>query len=269
MKTVFITGASTGIGKETAKLFQSKNWNAVATMRNPQAGKELSYLKNRSILPCDVTDHNSIERAISGSIDLYGGMDVLINNAGYYLFGPAELATYEQVKNQLDTNLLGLIDVTQKIIPYFREKNSGTIINLSSIAGKISIPLQSLYHASKWGVEGFSESLQYELRQFNIQVKIIEQRVIKTEFLGQSMVTARNSEDKVYNSYYRKVIKNIYKNGEKGSDPIVVAETIYKAATDGTRKLRYPTGNSKSMVFIHDILPQKVYNWLIKNAMER
>ena len=102
-----------------------------------------------------------------------------------------EAATHEQIKRQIDTNLLGLIEVTKEIIPHFRKQKSGTIVNLSSIAGVVSIPLQTLYHATKWGVEGFSESLQYELRPFNIRVKIIEPGVINTNFLGRSMTQLR------------------------------------------------------------------------------
>ena len=196
-------------------------------------------------------------------------IDVLVNNAGYYLFGPTELITREQMENQLDTNLLGLIEVTQKIIPHFRKKNSGIIINISSIAGKVSIPLQSLYHASKWGVEGFSEGLQYELKPFNIRIKIIEPGIIRTEFLGRSMVTTEKNGHDAYSSYYEKIIKNLYKKDEKGSAPIMVAKTIFKATTDGTQKLRYTTGYSKYVIFLHNILPHRVYNRLIRNTMEK
>ncbi|GBF34412.1 short-chain dehydrogenase [Desulfocucumis palustris] len=269
MKTVFITGASSGIGKETAKLFQERGWNVIATMRNPQAEKELVQLKNIKILQCDVTEQNSIKTAVNEGIKAFGNIDVLVNNAGYYILGPFEAATHEQIKRQIDTNLFGLIEVTKEIVPHFRKQKSGTIINVSSIAGIISIPLQTLYHATKWGVEGFSESLQYELRPFNIRVKIIEPGVIKTDFYGRSMTVMQDDEIKEYESYSQKVVKNILKNGEKGSSPDGVAKTIYKAATDNSTKLRYPTGYSKEMISIRAMLPLKVYTSLVRSAMEK
>jgi NADP-dependent 3-hydroxy acid dehydrogenase YdfG len=269
MKTVFITGSSSGIGRETAKLFQQKRWNVIATMRNPAAEKELANLKNVKVLQCDVTDQDSVKAAILEGISTFKNIDVLVNNAGYYTLGAVEMATHEQIKQQIDTNLLGLIEVTKEIIPHFRKQKSGTIINLSSIAGVISIPLQTLYHATKWGVEGFSESLQYELRQFNIRVKIIEPGVIKSNFLGRSMVMVEDKEQTDYEPYAQKVIKNIFLNGEKGSTPDVVAKTIYKAATDNRAKLRYLTGNFKEMVYLHKIFPKTVYNSMVKSIMEK
>jgi len=269
MKTVFITGASSGIGKETAKLFSKKGWNVIATMRNPQAEKELTKLKNVKLVQCDVTNQNSIKTAIEEGIKAFNSIDVLINNAGYYILGPFEASTHEQIKRQIDTNLFGLIEVTKEMIPYFRKQKSGVIINLSSIAGIISIPLQSLYHATKWGVEGFSEALRYELRPFNIRVKIIEPGVIKTDFYGRSMTITKNDALTEYEQYSKKVINNILKNGEKGSEPNVVAKTIYKAAADNSQKLRYPAGKSKEMIFLRKIMSYKVFASLVKRAIEK
>ena len=165
--------------------------------------------------------------------------------------------------------MLGLINVTKEIIPHFRKQKSGTIINLSSIAGVISIPLQSLYHATKWGVEGFSESLQYELRPLNIRVKIIEPGVISTNFLGRSMTLVQDKTLTEYEPYTLKVINNIFENGKKGSVPDVVAKTIYKAATDNKTKLRYPIGNFKGLIFLRAILPLKIYLSLVRTIMEK
>ena len=268
MSTVLITGASSGIGKETAKYFHQKGWNVIATMRNPQAENELTKLKNIKLLQCDVTDTSSIKNAISEGIKQFGSIDVLVNNAGQYALGTFEAATHEQIRKLIDTNLVGLIEVTKEVIPYFRKQKSGIIINLSSIAGITSVPLQTLYHASKWGIEGFSESLQYELRRFNIRVKIIEPGVIKTDFYGRSMALLHDENIEDYELYYKKVVSNVLKNVEKGSTPAGVAKTIYKAATDGTKKLRYPTGNSKELIYLYQALPNKIYNWLIRNIME-
>lgn len=155
MKTIFITGASSGIGLETAKLFQQRGWNVIATMRNPAVKHGLDKLFNVEIISCDVTNIDSIQAAVEKGVERFGNIDVLVNNAGYYLVGPLEAATSEQIQRQLNTNLLGVIETTKVILPYFRKNKSGIIINLSSIAGKVSIPLQSIYHATKFAIEGF------------------------------------------------------------------------------------------------------------------
>jgi len=269
VKTVFITGASSGIGKETAKFFQKMGWNVVAAMRDPQAEDELTKFENVKLLACDVTNQDSIKNAVKEGAAFFNGIDVLVNNAGYYTLGPLEATSHEQIKRQIDTNLMGLIDVTKEVLPYFRKQKSGTIINISSIAGIISIPLQSLYHAAKWGVEGFSESLQYELKQFNIRVKIIEPGVIKTNFLGRSMTMVHDPALTEYEPYSQKVIGNIFKEGEKGSDPGVVAKIIFKAATDGSSKLRYSAGYSKEIISLRKMMPYKLYALLIKRRLEK
>ncbi|MCL2318378.1 MAG: SDR family oxidoreductase, partial [Methanomassiliicoccaceae archaeon] len=184
MKTVMITGSSSGIGKETARIFQKKGWNVIATMRDPNAEEELHTLENVKVVKCDVTDLDSISSAVKEGIAAFGKIDVLVNNAGYYAIGPFEAATHEQIEKQFDTNLLGVINMTKEVLPYLREQRSGTIVNVSSIAGMVTFPLHSLYNSTKWGVEGFSEALRYELRPFNIRVKIIEPGVIKTDFYG-------------------------------------------------------------------------------------
>jgi NAD(P)-dependent dehydrogenase (short-subunit alcohol dehydrogenase family) len=266
---VFITGASSGIGKEAAKLFQRKGWNVIATMRNPEAEKELTSLDNVKVVKCDVTDIKSINDAVAFGIETFGNIDVLVNNAGYYAIGPLENATDEQIERQIGTNLTGTITVTKRMVPHFREKRSGVIINVSSIAGLISIPMQSLYHATKWGLEGFSESLHYELKQFNIRVKLIEPGVIKTDFYGRSKTVLRNGTTKEYDDYSERVLKNVLSRGEKGSPPEIVAEAIFKAATDRKKKMRYRMGNSKWIVTLRKLLPFRIYASLMSRTIEK
>lgn len=269
MKTVFITGASSGIGKETAMLFLANGWNVIAAMRGLLDESEINKHHNMLQIKCDVTAQQSIENAVTQGINHFGSIDVLVNNAGYYTLGPFEAATQEQINKQIATNLLGVISVTREMIPHFRKQRSGTIINISSIAGVTTIPLQSLYHATKWGVEGFSESLQYELRPFQIRIKIIEPGVIKTDFYGRSMSLLQNDKLTDYSEYSRKVIQNILNNAKHGSDPRGVAQTIYTAASDNKTKLRYPTGNSKNMAAISSIMPRNLFRFIIRNVMER
>lgn len=269
MKTVFITGASSGIGRETAKLFCNNGWNVIATMRKPEIERELDKKKNVKVLRGDVTDTESIKKAIKEGVDYFGKIDLLVNNAGFYTIGVLESATEEQIRLQIDTNLFGLINTTKEIIPYFRKQKSGMIINISSIAGRTTVPLQTLYHATKWGVEGFSEALQYELNPFNIKIKIIEPGVIKTDFYGRSMEVIKNNDLDDYKVYSQKVMSNLIKNGNNGSSPMEVAETIFKVANSKSDKMRYPVGKSKNIIALRSILPDKLFHHLVNAEMQK
>ncbi len=269
MRTVFITGASSGIGRETAKVFIQNGWNVIATMRRPELEKELNTMQNVLVTSCDVTSTDSISKAVKEGINRFGKIDALINNAGYYSLGVLEAASEEQIKRQIDTNLLGLTNTTKEIIPYFRKQKSGVIVNISSIAGKISVPLQSLYHATKWGVEGFSESLQYELKPFNIKVKIIEPGVIKTDFYGRSMTILENDLDAEYKDYSNKVINNLVTKGNNGSSPLEVAQKIYKVTNSKGNRMRYPVGKTISSLTLRSILPDSVFHSLMNSVMQK
>lgn len=269
METVFITGASSGIGRETAKIFCAKGWNVIATMRKPELEHELNKMQHAMVVPCDVTDTDSIRKAVSEGIKRFGKIDALINNAGYYTIGILESATEDQIRRQIDTNLIGLINTTKEIVPYFRKQKSGVIINISSVAGKTTVPLQTLYHATKWGVEGFSESLQYELKPFNIKVKIVEPGVIKTDFYGRSMTILKDDLHVEYKNYANKVINNLITNGNNGSTPLEVAEKIYKAANSKSNRMRYPVGKSISILTLRTLLPDFIFHRLVNSAMQK
>ncbi|WPC41187.1 SDR family NAD(P)-dependent oxidoreductase [Clostridium sp. JS66] len=159
------------------------------------------------------------------------------------------------------------IKITKEMLPYFRKQKSGIIINISSIAGRTTVPLQTLYHAAKWEVEGFSESLQYELSPFNI--KIIEPGVIKTDFYGRSMTVMENNNLYDYKAYSQKVVSSLVTNGNNGSDPLEVAETIFKAANSKSDKMRYPVGKSKNLIVLSSVLPDKVFHNLVSAEMQK
>jgi NAD(P)-dependent dehydrogenase (short-subunit alcohol dehydrogenase family) len=182
MKTILITGASSGIGKTAAIYFQQQGWQVAATMRNPANEHELDKLPNIKLFALDVTDESSIAKAVSESIAAFGTVDVVLNNAGYGTVGAFEAATDEQIKRQFETNLFGLMSVTRAFLPHFRQNNSGLFINISSIGGLVTFPLFSLYHSTKWAVEGFSESLQFELAGLGIGVKNSRTRWSKNGF---------------------------------------------------------------------------------------
>jgi NAD(P)-dependent dehydrogenase (short-subunit alcohol dehydrogenase family) len=270
-KTVLITGCSSGIGRETAKLFQQRGWNVVATMRSPEKERELTRLKNVVCLKLDVCDDTSIHTAVDDALARFGAIDVLVNNAGYGLIGAFETLSREQIERQFQTNVFGIMELTRTLLPHFRQRNSGTIINIASFAGRSTVPLYSVYHASKWAVEGFTDSLAFELSRFNIRVKIIEPGTIKTEFWGRS--TDRNNQTgvNVYDEYSEKILSFIDGTAARiSSQPQDVAQTILAAATDGSRRLRYVVGaDARLTLTLRKLLPDFFYNTAIAVVFHR
>ncbi|MGQ1948567.1 SDR family oxidoreductase [Geofilum sp. OHC36d9] len=261
---VFITGASSGIGLATVKYFVEKGWQVAATMRNPAAADELRQLKGVNIYQLDVTDPAAIGLVVDRVFKDFGQVDVIINNAGYGAVGPFEGAGEEALFRQLNTNFLGTTRVISAFLPHFKKQKAGTIINLSSIAGRLALPLYSVYHASKFAIEGFSESLWYELRPFNIKVRLIEPGPIRTEFNGRSRVdlVASGAE---YEGFVRKVdtfYNDLFKRAESAD---VVVKTIYKAAVQGGFRIRYPAGyRAKALLLFHKILPGIMFRWIVR-----
>ncbi len=243
-KTILITGASSGIGKATAKLFQEKGWNVIATMRTPEKEEELNQLDNVLVTRLDVLDLESIDSALAVGIEKFGTIDVVLNNAGYGLMGTFESAKRESIIRQFGVNVQGLFDVTQKALPHFRTNKSGMFINVSSIGGKMTFPLMPLYHSTKWAVEGFSESLRWELAQIGVQVKIVEPGGVATDFGGRSLDMQHNPELTEYNEFVNNFMAAMGKMMDPSmlSTPEIIAEVIYTAATDGTDTLRYRAG---------------------------
>ena len=265
-KTILITGASTGIGKATAIYFAQKGWNVAATMRTPEKGKDLLKYPNLKIFALDVMNEASIKQAIDAAINSFGSIDVLFNNAGYALVGAFEAMTNEQINKQFDTNVFGVMNTTRIILPYFREKKSGTIITTTSMGGLLTFPLYSVYHATKWALEGFMESLQFELRSFNIKVKNIEPGTIKTELeRGLTFVTTKE-----YDNYAPQVHENMLDNYKTAASPDVVAKKVWQAANDNSFRLRYAVGSSGPfLLFIRWLLPLSWFTALIKSQVEK
>ncbi|QHV94313.1 SDR family oxidoreductase [Spirosoma endbachense] len=247
-QTILITGASSGIGRQTAKLFQSKGWNVIATMRKPESETELTELDNVLVTQLDVLDVDSIENAVKAGIQKFGEIDVLLNNAGYGAYGLLESFSREKIIRQFNTNVIGLLDVTKALLPHFRANKRGMIINISSIGGKMTFPLGALYHGTKFAVEGISESLSYEVEQFGGSVKIIEPGAIATDFAGRSFDFSNDDTLAEYQPMVAKTMSALPALFENASDPSVVANVIYKAATDGAHQLRYAAGEDAKMI---------------------
>lgn len=250
MKTILITGASTGIGRATVEHFHKLGWNVVATMRTPDRadlGVDVQKLR------LDVTDPESIRQAL----EQVPKLDVLVNNAGYGLVGPFECSTRDQVKKQFDTNVFGLMDVTRAALPKLREAQ-GVIINISSVGGRLTFPLYSLYHSTKWAVEGFTESLHYELKPLKVRVKLVEPGPIKTDFYDRSPEVTQDPNVTAYDGYVKRVLPQLQGSGQKAPGPDAVARAIERAATDGSWKLRYPV-NAATLLWLRRLIPEDLF----------
>jgi NAD(P)-dependent dehydrogenase (short-subunit alcohol dehydrogenase family) len=244
-KTIFITGASTGLGKATAILFHEKGWHVIATMRNPEKETELNSLENVTILPLDVTSPEQIKSTVEKAISLHA-IDVVFNNAGYGLMGAMEALSDEQILKQVNTNLLGVIRVTHAFIPYFREKKSGLFISTTSMGGLLGFPLHSIYHATKFGIEGWSESMSFELGLHNIGIKTIAPGGIATDFLYRSL---DRSEHPAYRQLENKLFAVTDAMMQAAAPARHMAEIVYEAATDGKDQIRYIAGDDANAMY--------------------
>ena len=238
-RAVFITGSSSGLGRAAAKLFSARGWKVFATMRNPEKEKELADLAGVVLFPLDITQPAQIERAVAAAIS--GGVDVVFNNAGYGMAGPLEGMSDEQILRMVNTNLMGAIRTTKAFIRYFREKRAGLFINTTSIGGLITVPFNSIYHATKWALEGWSESMAFELNQLGIGMKTVSPGGMKTDFFTRSFDAGRHP---AYDGLVDKVMGAVTdpKQMETYSTPEQIAEVVYEAATDGRDQLRYVAG---------------------------
>ncbi len=244
-KTIFITGASTGLGRATALLFQANGWSVIATMRNPEKDTALAQLENVTLLPLDVTNPAQIRATVAKAISLHP-VDVVFNNAGYGLMGPLESISEDQIAQQINTNILGVMRVTQAFIPAFREKKSGLFINTTSMGGFLTFPLGSVYHATKFAIEGWSESMSFELGIHNIGIKTVAPGGIVTDFFGRSLV---NNSHPAYEEMEKKLFSNVEGMMQNASTPEQIAQVVYEAATDGKDQVRYVAGADANALY--------------------
>lgn len=248
MKTVLITGASTGFGEAVARHFSQAGWNVIATMRNPAAASpELLASKGVAVTRLDVQDQKSIDDAIAWGIAKFGQIDVVVNNAGYGLFGVFEGIQRDAIQSQFDVNVFGAMDVVRAILPHFRAARAGTIVNVSSGAGAIGFPMASVYSASKFALEGWSEGLSYELGSLGIKVKIVEPGgAMKTNFMarvgGESGSQQQIQDYLPFLGHIGQMYAGMGSNADADAVEKVVT-SIFTAATDGTDQLRYAPTN--------------------------
>lgn len=249
-----VTGSSTGIGFETSLALARNGFHTYATMRNlDKSGKIMEIASNENlpldVLRLDVTDDKSIKEAIGQVYDKNKRIDVLINNAGYALAGPLEETSTEEIKTQFETNFFGAIKTMQSVIPIMRNQKNGKIVNITSMGGRIAIPLDPIYHGTKFALEGLSECIRYELGLFNIKIILIEPGAVGSNFWN-NIKMANKSENSL--SPYQNVIDTVSETFSKMSENVIspsdVATIIIKAVTTNTPEFRYVVGEDAKMI---------------------
>ncbi len=262
--TVLITGTSSGIGRESAKLFAEKGWNVIATQRNPDNEKELINYSNLMLVKMDVINVESVVKGIKEGITRFGCIDILINNAGLGMHGIFEGCSEKEFRQVFEVNLFGIINTIQAILPHFRSNKKGKIINVTSMGGRIGLPFRGIYDSSKYAVEGLSEVLYYDLKPFNIAVKLVEPGFISSQF-HKSLLITRMDNVAIYRNQLEKLLSNKTHNG-KGTSATIPARIIYKAAMSNSHKLRYVAGNDAILVWLlRKMLPFTLFSRLLNS----
>lgn len=269
-KVILITGASSGMGKETAKTLIKQGHSVYTVARRIDQMKDLEQLGGHP-LKMDVTNESEIQTVLDTIIKEEGRIDVLWNNAGYGLYGSVEDVPLAEARRQFEVNIFGLATLTQKVIPFMRKAKQGTIINTSSMGGKMYTPMGAWYHASKHALEGFSDCLRLELKEFNIQVVVLEPGIIETEF-GDVMLDniTQYSGKTVYSGITNKLVtatKAMYANGG-GSKPSLIAETVSEIVQAQKPKTRYRVGKwAKPMVWMRIFLGDRIFDKVVMSQV--
>jgi len=253
-KIAVVTGSSSGIGLETALHLAKNGFKTYATMRNTNKSDEIKQRSQSENLPIeilqlDVTDDASVTNAINSIVEKEGQIDVLVNNAGYAILGSVEDISPEELRDQFETNVFGVYRTTRAVLPTMRRQKNGRIITIGSIAGFTGMPIASAYVASKFAVEGFTESLRHEVSQFGIHASVIEPGVIKTHIMEGGPVAKKSMENSAYSEItqaFGKTMGEMMEN--QSSPPIVVAEAVLVAATTENPETRYTAGEDAKMI---------------------
>jgi short-subunit dehydrogenase len=269
-RTVLITGASAGIGKDTAKTLIGAGYTVYAAARRVEKMHDLKELGGIPI-KMDVTKEDEVAAAVEEIKKNHGGVDILVNNAGFGMYGSVEDTTIDDARYQFEVNLFGLAHLTQLVLPYMREKKAGTIINISSMGGKVYTPLGAWYHATKHALEGWSDCLRLELKAFNIDVVIVEPGAIRTEFgdvlVGPMMERSGNGAYGELAQTLASAYERAYSNGG-GSDPSVITNVILEAIQSKRPKTRYVAGQmARPLMFIRKWCGDRIYDWAVMRQM--
>ena len=266
-KTVLITGASSGIGKATAKKLLADGYSVYAAARRIEQMRDLEE-SGATALKMDVTKEEDLVAGVERINEEQDGVDILINNAGFGLFGAMEDTPLDEARYQFEVNLFGLARLTQLVLPYMRERGAGKVVNISSMGGKIYTPLGSWYHATKFALEGWSDCLRFELKDFGIDVIVIEPGAIRTEFSDVAFgPTLEHSRSPAYSGFVDKMLEmrdRIEGNDSLGSPPSVIADTIARAIRVNRPKTRYVAGQyARPLLLLRRLLSDRMFDRLI------
>lgn len=252
-KTIFITGASSGLGKATAKLFSSRGWMVIATMRQPEKEKELTQIPNVHLLKLDIGNARQI-RDVAAAAEKISPVNVLVNNAAYGLMGPLEGTSDEQLAQQIHVNFLGTLLVSKAFLPYFRTRQSGSILTVTSSTANIPYPFVAVYAATKAALESWTEGMTYELTPFGIAIKTIVPAFMQTNFGPNAQMVAHQAYQEHFDSYVTKMHAD---SSKKRDSPESIADVVYDAALDENNPLHYTAGK----------LSTTEYEWLNKEGI--
>ena len=269
-KTALVTGASSGIGEETARTLHKLGYTVYAAARRTDRLKQLTAVGIHA-LTMDVTDDESMSSGIEQIIAETGRIDVLVNNAGYGSYGAIEDVSLDEARRQFEVNVFGLGRLTQLVLPHMRAQRSGTIINISSMGGRLTTPLGGWYHATKYAVEALSDALRMETAPFGIDVVVIEPGGIRTEWSG---IAADHLDETAEGSAYASQIKAVANSmrsestNKRQSPPSVIADTVEKIVTARKPRTRYVVGfAAKPLVTLRRILPDRAFDRVISAAL--
>jgi NAD(P)-dependent dehydrogenase (short-subunit alcohol dehydrogenase family) len=240
MSTVLVTGTSSGVGQACVTRFAARGWNVVALTRNPHFITSNEHSDRTLVVRSDLTDDTSVERAVLAGVETFGSIDVVVNNAGYGLVGLLEDTPLPEVKDLFDVNLFAAVRVTKAILPHFREQRRGCIVNVSSAAALMGLPMAATYSSSKFALEGLSEALSYELSSQNISVRIVECGGIRDTYFASNARLCSGTARVSYAGFISRAFQmfaRMTKSAQSTAEDI--ASLIYAAATDKTHRLRF------------------------------
>ena len=262
-KVTLVTGASSGIGREIAQLLAQRGARVFGTARNP---KSASPVPGVEIVRMDVTDDASVSEAIQGIVEKTGPVEVLVNNAGYGLTGALEETTLQEARDQFETNFFGVLRVTNAVLARMRQAGYGRVVNISSVVGFIPAPFMGMYTASKHAVEGYTETLDHEVRQFGVRAVLIEPAYTKTRINGNAK-PARGALE-VYAAERKRVTELVERQTEHGDDPRMVAETVWTALTANSPRLRYPVGKGVTLSRLRRFVPAGMFDRSLRKQFQ-
>lgn len=272
-RTILITGSSSGIGRATAERFAARGWRVFASLRRPDAGASLRELAARNgwrltTPQLDVTRDESVAAAVGEILRQTGGrLDVLVNNAGYYAYGPLEETSSDELRAQLETNVVGVHRVTRAVLPAMRARRSGTVVTIGSLSGRVALPMVGPYHASKWALEGMIEAWRLELYPFGVRVTLIEPGPFETAlYTNERPAAAADRPESPYAALLASYRRQAARLG-RSDDLTPLLDVIERAATATNPRLRWPVGRTAfSAGRLRPFVPDRLYEWIMRMA---